>query len=154
MLLNVLRIQNIIFFEYLICGFYDICKNATRRECREMPKNAVFLRFALLSSLPCTIPAQTAKTALNRKFQPSSEKYSTRTKTALYWYNCRTHKVSTHSSTSKQAVPTSSKNEDEPPCGATPKSQKTKTWPLFCSSQIPQKSICCPHFCAKISRFY
>ena len=87
------------------------------------PKMPFFCDFRHFLPFRVQFRHRAHKTALNRIFQPSSEKYSTRTKTVCY--RCLAQKRSKPS----PRAPTlpSSKNEDEPPCGATPKSQKIPT---------------------------
>ena len=64
--------------EYNTFRIFEKCKLEENAE--KCPKMPFFCDLRSFLPFRVQFPAQTAKTALNRKFQPSSEKYSTRTK--------------------------------------------------------------------------
>ena len=91
--------------------------------------NSHFLRQKAKNILTYKVSVAIPTNLMNLK----SAKSSTEKRKVKIFYtqkNCllfvRCHKVSAHSLTKEQIVPKSSKNEDEPPCGATPKSQNTR----------------------------
>ena len=113
-------------------------KRKREENAEKCPKMPFFFDFS--HSLPFCVqfPVQTPKIAPNRKFQPSSEKYSTRTKTVCY--RCLTQKRSKPQPRAPTLPHPQSRMRTRGPCALAPKSQKM---PTFDEKKAVQKAAAC-----------